>query len=617
MAFVSNANEIASFKSYKLVDDENGKKFLGYASNELEERQIDWTTLFRRNPGIYAEWRLKMKLLPYQHYMLWQMFNAQVTFDMCSRNSAKTYVLGLGAVIRCMLFPNTEVVITASTIDQANKMIERKIRDEIIMKHSEVLRHFMELGMIQIKRDNDIAIVLFPFNGSSIRVLAMVDSSRGERATWLILEEAMQLKKHIISSVFNPMRRPRQIDFLRTNEEFKKNKRWIEQAKVTYITSNRYKADWAYKEFTNCVSGYYMSKRISYKVFAFDIFNVIEEGLKTEEYLLESLRNDPEIIIKQELYNEAIGEAEDSFFAYKYFNNNQIIEKAFIPPTNIDLYVQKDLGNIEKQDNEIRLVITDYAFANTTSNQKNDNTIILLMSLHWKGNRFERHIDYIEGHPASDSLGAADRARELFWDYQADYFIPDIRSGGETLFNRMTMPWDKEKVLGSRKVCGLTVSTERDLQVVPDNKIQDLIDRTVDKNALPCIIPMIGTADLNAQMWVELKKQLESNNIKFLISCQEKQTQLEDSGEYFDMTSEEFAQTMLPYGQVESLITEAINLSAEFKDGRVKLREPRSMTKDRAVCLAYGNYIASKIENKYNQSAYDEVIDYENIQLVW
>lgn len=617
MAFVSNANEIASFKSYKLVDDENGKKFLGYASNELEERQIDWTTLFRRNPGIYAEWRLKMKLLPYQHYMLWQMFNAQVTFDMCSRNSAKTYVLGLGAVICCMLFPNTEVVITASTIDQANKMIERKIRDEIIMKHSEVLRHFMELGMIQIKRDNDIAIVLFPFNGSSIRVLAMVDSSRGERATWLILEEAMQLKKHIISSVFNPMRRPRQIDFLRTNEEFKKNKRWIEQAKVTYITSNRYKADWAYKEFTNCVSGYYMSKRISYKVFAFDIFNVIEEGLKTEEYLLESLRNDPEIIIKQELYNEAIGEAEDSFFSYKYFNNNQIIEKAFVPPSNIDLYVQKDLGNAEKQDNEIRLVVTDYAFANTTSNQKNDNTIILLMSLHWKGNRFERHIDYIEGHPASDSLGAADRARELFWDYQADYFIPDIRSGGETLFNRMTMPWDKEKVLDNRRACGLTVSTERDLQVVPDNKIQDLIDRTVDKNALPCIVPMIGTADLNAQMWVELKKQLESNNIKFLISCQEKQTQLEDSGQYFEMTSEEFAQAMLPYGQVESLITEAINLSAEFKDGRVKLREPRSMTKDRAVCLAYGNYIASKIENKYNQSAYDEVIDYKNIQLVW
>lgn len=617
MPFVSDAKKMASFQQYKLAGDTEGKEFLGYADNIQEERQIEWTTLFRYNPGIYAEWRLKMKLLPYQHYMLWQMFNAQVTFDMCSRNSAKTYVLGLGAMIRCLLFPNTEVVITASTIDQANKMIERKIRDEIIMKHSEVLRRFLELGMIQVKRDNDVAVVLFPFNGSSIRVLPMVDSARGERCTWLILEEAMQLKKHIISAVFNPMRRPRQIDFMRTNEELKKQKRWVEQAKTTYITSNRFKSDWAYKDFVNCVTGYYMSHRVIYKVFAFDIFNVIEEGLKTEEYLLEALKNDSEMIIRQELYNEAIGEAEDTFFSYKSFKNNQVIEHAFNPPSEIDLYVGKDMGNPAKEPNEIRLVITDYAFANTTSKEKNDNTIIMLMSLHWKGNRFERHVDYIEGHEASDSLGSADRAKELFWDYDADYFIPDLRSGGETLYNKTTMQWDRDKAIGNRKTSGLTISTEIDLQVLPENKLQDLVERTVDKNAIACMIPIIGTADLNATMWMELRRQLDSNNIKFLINTQDKQTQLEDNGSYFDMTSEEFAEAMAPHGQVDMLITEAVNLSAEFKDGRVKLREPRSATKDRAVVLSYGNYIASKIENKYNQSMAQEEINYDDIQLVW
>lgn len=617
MPFVSDAKKIASFRQYKLADDKEGKEFLGYADNIQEERQIEWTTIFRYNPGIYAEWRLKMKLLPYQHYMLWQMFNSQVTFDMCSRNSAKTYVLGLGAVIRCLLFPNTEVVITASTIDQANKMIERKIRDEIIMKHSEVLRRFLELGMIQIKRDNDVAVVLFPFNGSSIRVLPMVDSARGERCTWLILEEAMQLKKHIISAVFNPMRRPRQIDFMRTNEEFKKQKRWVEQAKTTYITSNRFKSDWAYRDFTNCVTGYYMSRRVSYKVFAFDIFNVIEEGLKTEEYLLEALKNDSELVIRQELYNEAIGEAEDAFFSYKSFKNNQIIEHAFNPPTEIDLYVGKDMHNPPKEDNEIRMVITDYAFANTTSREKNDNTIIMLMSLHWKGNRFERHVDYIEGHEASDSLGSADRARELFWDYDADYFIPDLRSGGETLYNKTTMQWELDKAIGNRRINGFTVSTEKDLQVLPDNKLQDLVERTVDKNAVACMIPIIGTSELNAAMWMELRRQLDSNNIKFLINTQDKQTQIEDDGSYFDMTSEEFAEVIAPHGQIDMLITEAVNLSAEFKDGRVRLKEPRSGTKDRAIVLSYGNYIASKLENKYNQSMQEDDVDIDDIQLVF
>lgn len=526
-------------------------------------------------------------------------------------------MVGLAAIVKMLLFPYSEIVITASTIAQANVIVEKKIRDELIKKLSPYLLYLYEKEYLVITKSDDGYKITCTLNGSTLEVLPANEGSRGRRATLLIYEECRLLKKGIIDSVFEKMAHPRQAKYIIDNSEYANNKRWIEECQSIYITSARYRFEWFWRTFKDCVTGYYNDKKTQYNVFAGDIFLSIANGLKTWGDLRRSKKMSSDMDYRMEDLNEMIGEAEDSFFKIQEFKSNQIIEQSFIPPSDIDLYTLKNLGNAEKQDNEIRLVVTDYAFANTTSNQKNDNTIILLMSLHWKGNRFERHVDYIEGHPASDSLGAADRARELFWDYQADYFIPDIRSGGETLYNRMTMPWDKEKALGDRKVCGLTVSTEKDLQVVPDNKIQDLIDRTVDKNALPCIIPMIGTADLNAQMWIELKKQLESNNVKFLIACQDKQTQLEESGQYFDMTSEEFAQTMLPYGQVESLITEAINLSAEFKDGRVKLKEPRAGTKDRAVCLAYGNYIASKIENKYNQSAYDEAIDYEHIQLVW
>jgi adenine-specific DNA methylase len=77
------------------------------------------------------------------------------------------------------------------------------------------------------------------------------------------------------------------------------------------------------------------------------------------------------------------------------------------------------------------------------------------------------------------------------------------------------------------------------------------------------------------------------------------------------------AQELAPYGQVDLMIQEAVNLSAEFKDGRVKLKEPRMGTKDRAVCLSYGNYIASKLENKYNQSMQEDDLDIDDIQLVF
>lgn len=615
MPFISDAKKLASFRTYEMEEEINN--YHGFATSKVEENLIDWCTFYRRNPGIYAEQRLKLNLMPYQHYMLWQQFNAQTTFDMCARNSAKSYVLGVSSIIRCLLFPNTEVVIVASTIDQANKIIERKIRDEIIMKHSEVLRYFLQIGMIEIKRDNDTAIVLFPFNGSSIRVMACVESSRGERCTWLILEEAMLLKKNIISSVFNPMKRPRQALYLR-KPEFKKNKRWVEQAMTTYITSNRFKSDWAYKDFTNCVTGYYTNKRIKYKVFAFDIFNVIEEGLKTEEYLLEALKTDSELSIRQELYNEAVGEAEDAFFSYKDFKDNQILENCFRPPNNVQFLANIDLKNMPKDNSkEIRIVAVDFAFANTTSREKNDATVIHLVSGHWKGNYFERHWDYLTTYEASDSLNAARYVRQLFFDYDADYIVMDKNNGGETLYNSFTELW-QHPIRGDRwNPHGMTVSNRPELHVLPENKIQDFKNRTVDKEAIPCIIPIGGSAELNSAMWYSIKKELACGHCKFLIQERDYQEKLEDSGEYFNLSSEEFAEKMLPYVQTEMLIYEAINLEATYTNEKVKLSEKRSMTKDMAVVMSYANYIISKIENQWNKSAQEEDSDIESFNFIW
>lgn len=182
----------------------------------------------------------------------------------------------------------------------------------------------------------------------------------------------------------------------------------------------------------------------------------------------------------------------------------------------------------------------------------------------------------------------------------------------------MTMRWEHPERGNLWNPCGFTVATDKSLHVVPSNKLDDLIFRTVDKNALPCIIPMVGTGELNATMWIELKKQLESNNIKFLVSMQNRQEILEDNGKYFNLSAEDLAKELAPYGQVDLLIQEAVNLQAEFRDGRPHLKEPRSGTKDRAVCLSYGNYIASKIENMYNQSlSMDNDEDIDNIQLVF
>lgn len=586
-------------------------------STEKEKNNIkEWATLFRRNWHIYADMVLEVKLHPFQKIMLYLMGVSDSFFGMCSRGSSKTFLTALGAVIKLLLYPYSEIIITSSTLSQANKLVEDKILAELIKKLSPYLLHLYDHENIVIKKQDEGYLITCTLNGSTLKVVPCLDSSRGSRATLIIYEEARLLKKSLIDSVFRPMAHPRQAKFL-LNEKYSQNSRWREECQYVYITSAGYKYEHFWRTFKDYFSGYFVDKKSNYRVFAADIFTAIENGLKTEGDLRRAKKTSTEINFLIEDCNLMQGENENAFFSIKSFKDNQVLERAFIPPSVIDIYTQRDLGNPKKMADEVRLVITDYAFANTVNYNKNDNTIIMLMSLHWKGNRFERHVDYICGHPAGDSIGACNRARELFWDYDANYWVEDNRSGGETLYNRATMPWEHPQRGNMFDSRGLTVIDDMSLHVANEAKIRDLRERTVDKNAYKCIIPFIGSYEINSLCWVELKKQLESGNIKFLTSIQDKQAELEDSGEYYKLTSEELADVLVPYGQVEAMVQEAVNLSAEFKDGKVKLTEPRSGTKDRIVVLAYGNYIASLIENQWNKMLQNSDEDYSNVTLVW
>ena len=108
------------------------------------------------------------------------------------------------------LYPYTEAVITSSTVAQANKMVEDKIRDELIKKLSPYLLYMYEHEYLVITKPEDGYRIENKLNGSTLRVLPCQDSSRGPRATILTYEEARLLKKGMVDSVFEKMAHPRQ-----------------------------------------------------------------------------------------------------------------------------------------------------------------------------------------------------------------------------------------------------------------------------------------------------------------------------------------------------------------------------------------------------------------------
>ena len=198
----------------------------------------------------------------------------------------------------------------------------------------------------------------------------------------------------------------------------------------------------------------------------------------------------------------------------------------------------------------------------------------------------------------------------MFWDYQADYIVFDCRNGGEVMYNDLTKP--REHPTRNNETWnehGFTISTKSQYQVVSQLKLDDLKSRTIDEQAIPCLIPIIGTSELNSNMWLDLQKQLRDEKIDLLIEDIEFEQEIESSKEYFKLTDEEKFRVKLPYIMTMALINEAINLSQEWRDGKVKLVEPRLGTKDIIVSFAYGNYVSSLIINDLEKNDNDDEIN--------
>lgn len=534
----------------------------------------------------------------------------------CSRGLSKSWMCGVLAIAVANLYPRSEIVITSSTVAQGNKMAE-KILNEIIKRNSPVLLYMYEKEYwVKTQRD-DGWVFENKLNGSTIRVLPALDSSRGSRATMLIYEEARLIKFSIIQSVFRPMSHPRQAQYL-VNPLYGKNKRWLEDTKTIYLSSASYTFEWLYREWKRHVVDMYNNPKSKTNVFAGDIFTSIDNGLKTIGDYNKAKKSSSEESFNMEDLNQFIGESSDAFFTYRSFKENQIIQDAFTPPSPTDMLIEKKYDNPEKDEDEVRLVIADFAWTTTGKKaNESDNSVGICLRAKWKKDHFDKYIDYIEMLPTADNAdGCADRLKELYWLYDADYLVPDARSGGESVLIALSKPYNGEYAAFINNH-GLTVSDKREYHVARPDKLDYYRANAVDPMAYPCIIPIIGSETLNTAYWKSTKISLESNRIKFLQSMNDKQDELVNSGDYYKYTAEQIANILAPYGNTDMLISEAVNLKTVIKNDQIKLEAPRTGHRDRIVTLAMGILICDYIENEWNRQSHAEEYDLDDLELVW
>lgn len=137
-----------------------------------KERLKSWITFYRLNPSYFIEHYMGVKLFPYQRFWINLMARSTEFVGIASRASAKSWLIGVYSIARCILYPGTTIALASSTKAQAGLIISEKctaLHDE----HPNIARETASLVTNQNKWEMTF------HNGSKINVVVSGEGGRG------------------------------------------------------------------------------------------------------------------------------------------------------------------------------------------------------------------------------------------------------------------------------------------------------------------------------------------------------------------------------------------------------------------------------------------------------
>lgn len=595
---------------------------------QLEEQVTDWCDFYRKNWDMYAKYELGITaLFPFQEYIVYLIGVSQMFFLMCGRGLSKSFLSALCSFIQCMLYPRSEIVLTATTIKTAKKMVKNKMEGELCGDFSPKLKYLKDKGLIKFRYSEEEIRVDFLFNDSWILILPEADSARGERATGLVFEEVRLARQPIVNKVFMPMRHAR-VPAYKLKPEYSKDIRLVERAKIIYLTSTGYKFEWFWEKWKNVVEGFFNKNPLAeeglfkYGIFTGDVCTAIDYNLFTEEDF-EIVKDDPSVSaeeIAMEYYNEPQGGIEGSFYSFEKFKENSIIDDGFVPPTYEDFILKYNKGELEyfreKKDEEIRVIYVDFASADSVKKgQENDNTVIGCMCGYpdKKRKHIIRQCEYMETLGGGKKDESIKRIRELFYLYKADVLIYDNQQTGADRYNELTKPYYHEELGIQMNGFGIYNDSTITEEFCEKSRVDDLKSKVVDSNAIPVAIPVVGIPVRNQNFHVGMQNAINNGTFLMLSDSTKRRRKLEEEDiTWYTKTSEEKARRMIGHIQVDKMIVEATELRKEIKNGYISLVEIAHHPKDRIVATTYANYFFSMLELKLLKQDQEEEFNEEN-----
>lgn len=542
---------------------------------------ILWTTYYRRNLHRFAMDYLGLSLHWYQMFVLYFMGISTFIVWVAARASAKSYVIAIYSVCKAILYPMSNIVLTAGTRGQSKLIVTDKIISTFMRLSPNLCREIEYTKNSQ----NEVEVVFR--NGSRIFTVTCNRNSRGGRSTENVGEEAREIDKSIMDEIISPFKVVRNPDYL-TLPEYAGDERLLEQAKDIFITSSFSDSCWVNKAATDAIKG--MMEGNGSFFMALDYSITLKHNIRTRQQLIQEKRQLDDLTWAVEYENVVLRSNAASYFKYDEVTARQTISLPWYPRKNSDVINRKtNKYDIAKQPGEIRVVSCDIAAINRSAN---DNSVFACLRLFPEtvqvGTReqkeFRIQVPYLEANRGAEVKRQAIRIRQLFEDFHADYIVLDVRNIGLSIADALA------RVL---------YDDERNVEYPPIKCMNDdvIAARINSPDAKQCLFAIAASQKLNSEIAVSMKTCITSGTIDFLVS---KESGVENlarvSPEYLKAVDPEdrlFFER--PYFETMALVSEMVRLQYERKEntGLIVLRERGAEMKDRYTAVSYGAYFTS------------------------
>ena len=382
-----------------------------------------WGSFYRHNVDKFVKDYLHIDLHLFQRIAIVMMFWSTTFLYISSRGQGKSFLSAVYCVVRCILYPGTKVCVASGTRGQATNVLE-KITTELVPASPE-LRAEIDWKNTRVNATN--AIISFK-NTSFIKVVTAGDSSRGSRATVLLLDEFRLISKDTIDTVLRKfltaMRRPRYAAL--TQEE--RAAAWRKEKNLTlFLSSAWWKDHWSYQKCVDTCNAMVDPNRRQF-ICAFPYQLPIAEGMLDPELVADEMAESDFSEIKFQLEMEAkfFGGSGSQFFDYDAIVRNRRIKYPMLPGKLSSKVKDSSAIRIPPKINgEKRILSADIALMASTKH-KNDATAVWIdQMLPTKAGRYSNSIVYGN---AYEGLRTEDQAlviRRLFDEYQCDYLVLD------------------------------------------------------------------------------------------------------------------------------------------------------------------------------------------------